>query len=198
MPNGQMGRVTISGPRRRRSPYRAMIEAQAPYLPEMYRLKEQKAEREREFELQQRGLDLQREQQEQSEKATRMANIIGAGSVATQGYMGYKMGAGGAATTTTPQTGAVVAGGGSAAAPAGGGALATGGGEGAGFGAGQTSTAGGGAGTSALGYLFAAYVGYKLWQAEKKRGAKYPGQPLLQSIGKSIGKSDIGKRLGLG
>lgn len=143
-----------------------------------------------------RGLALSEEQMRQNEKATRYANIIGALQVGTQGYLGYKMYGGGAAPTTTggaattvaPQAGAVTGGG--AGLPA-----ATIGTEASVMGGGPSTTGAGG--TSTLGYLFAAYVGYKLWQAEKKRGAKYPGQPFLQSIGKSLAKSDIGKRLGL-
>jgi len=146
--------------------------------------------------LGERGLALSEEQMRQEEKATRMANIIATGSLGTQAYLGYKMYGGGAAATTTggaattvaPQAGAVAGGG--AELPA-----STIGTEASVMGGGPSTTGAGG--TSTLGYLFAAYVGYKLWQAEKKRGAKYPGQPLLQSTGKSLAKSDIGKRLGL-
>lgn len=170
MPNGQMGAVTVGGPRRRRSPYREMIETQAPYLPEMYRLREEKAEREREYGLRERGLALTEEQMRQNEKATRYANIIGAGTVGTQAYLGYKMG------------GAVAGGAGAGAGGAGGmtGAqLAMEGGTAGGAGAGASQV---------IPWLFAAYIGYKLWSAEKKRGAEYPGQPFFQSIGKSAGK----------
>ena len=182
----QMEAVSL-GRRRRRSPYRAMIEAQTPYLPEMYRLKEKKAEAEKTYALQEKSLALSKEQAKQSEEATKMANLLGIASVGTQAYLGYKMGTpalytgkgiapstsispaagAGAGIPVTPQASAVTTGG------------AWGGGP-------STTGAGGGGGASALGYLFAAYVGYKLWQGEKKRGAKYPGQPLLQSMGKSL------------
>ncbi len=120
-----------------------------------------------------------------------MANIIATGSLGTQAYLGYKMyGGGGAPTTTvTPQAGAVAGGAGAGGAAGAEMAPLT---QGSGYGGGETAGAGGG--TSTLGYLFAAYVAYKLWQGEKKRGAKYPGQPLLKSIGKSLAKSDIIKR----
>lgn len=88
--NGQMSRITYA-PRRRRSPYRAMIEAEAPMVPEMYRLREAREAQRQQTALAERGLALTEEQIRNQERATRMSNIIGAGQVGTSAYMGYRM-----------------------------------------------------------------------------------------------------------
>lgn len=173
--------------------YRSIITAEAKELPTMYALREKKAAQKKYDIQQERALSLAERSQKLQEKQAKTATYISTAQLGTQAYLGYKMGTPTAATVA-PQVGtagtsaqwARFAGAGSGGTQAGAGWARFGGGSGATTG--QAGTGAGGGAGSMMGYLFAAYVGYKLWQGEKKRGAKYPGQPLAKSIGKSLGK----------
>jgi len=195
---GQYG--AVAGGRRRRFPYREMIYAAQPQVyaakareedvsyrqrrlaaEKTYREKvlaqsekdlasREKAQREAER-IAKEATALRRQQLSEAKKQARTSTYINLGQTALLGgYLGYKAGLFGGAGAGA----GVGAGGATAMLP-----LTQGSGYGAGAGAGA------GGGISAGGVACGAYVTHKLWEGEKKRGAKYPGEPLVKGIGKT-------------
>ena len=166
--------------------YRSVIATEAKDLPTIYALRDKKAAAKKTLALRAKGLSLAERSQKLQEKEAKKASYLGLAQLGTQAYLGYKAGGSGAGTAARGLLG------GGAGAGVGTGAGTTGmsmapltsgnigGGTAVGSGAGSGVSAG-----TIGGYAFAAYVMYSLWKGEKKRGAKYPGQPLLKAIGKT-------------